>query len=160
MSAQPVEEVRGEGPAQPEDSGPHGGPGDDMLHDPPVVEVRRNAVTSALLGAASSAVAIAYLWRAAESGQVLDWVLCVTLGLFATVFLHSLLDARTPLLVADEMGIRIRLGTTWRGLPWEAIERVVVRPRRGVSETARWWCSWSTSPGPSRGSRGGAAATP
>ncbi len=136
MSAQPVEEVDGvdsvDGEA-PGDVESRGGPGDDALREPPHVEVRRNAVASAVLGAAASAVGIAYLWRAAEVGQVLDWVLCGALALLATVFLHSLLDARTPLLIADEMGIRIRLGTTWRGLPWEAIERVVVRPRRGIA---------------------------
>jgi cytoskeleton protein RodZ len=103
------------------------------LNEPLQVEVRRNGLVSALLGATASAVSIAYLWRAAESGHVLDWVLCAALGVFAVVFLHSLLDARTPLLVADELGVRIRLGTTWRGLPWEGIERVVVQPRRGLA---------------------------
>ena len=106
--------------------------GQQDLSAPLQVEVRRNAVVSAVLGAAASAIAIAYLWRAAETGHVVDWALCGILGLVGAVFLHSLLDARTPLLVADEMGVRIRLGTTWRGLPWEAIERVVVRPRRGL----------------------------
>jgi cytoskeleton protein RodZ len=127
MSAQPVERLHD---ADGEEGEGHRH-GEDTLDAPPQVEVRRNAVVSAVLGAAASAIAIAYLWRAAESGFVLDWLLCGVLGLFAAVFLHSLLDARTPLLVADEMGVRIRLGTTWRGLPWDAIERVVVRPRRG-----------------------------
>jgi cytoskeletal protein RodZ len=35
------------------------------------------------------------------------------------------------------MGVRIRLGTQWRGLPWEAIDRVMVRPRRGVLHDGR-----------------------
>jgi cytoskeleton protein RodZ len=113
------------------DAGQESGHDESTLRDPVQVEVRRNAVVSALLGAAASAIAIAYLWRAAETGHVIDWVLCGALGALGAVFLHSLLDARTPLLVADELGVRIRLGTTWRGLPWEGIERVVVRPRRG-----------------------------
>ena len=126
MSAQPVE--MHEAPADGDDVDQ----GDVLLQEPLQVEVRRNAVVSALLGAAASAIAIAYLWRAAETGNVIDWVLCGALGVLGAVFLHSLLDARTPLLVADEMGVRIRLATTWRGLPWDAIERVVVRPRRGL----------------------------
>ncbi len=128
MSAQPVEklpEVDGGESADDERGQQH-------LSAPMQVEVRRNAVVSAILGAAASAIAIAYLWRAAETGHVVDWALCGVLGLVGAVFLHSLLDARTPLLVADELGVRIRLGTTWRGLPWDAIERVVVRPRRGL----------------------------
>jgi hypothetical protein len=59
------------------------------------------------------------------------------MGLMAAGFLRSLLDSRTPLLVADEMGVRIRLGAQWRGLPWEAIDRVLVKPRRGLLRDGR-----------------------
>src|SRR5688572_22859437 len=75
----------------------------------PVV-VRRNAALAAAIGAAASAIAIAYLWRAIQSGAVLDWVLCLVIALVAGFHLKSLLDARTPLAVADELGVRIRLG--------------------------------------------------
>ena len=95
------------------------------------VVVRRNAGLAALVGAAASAVAIAYLWRATESGALLDWVLCLALAVVAGAYLATLVDARTPLLVADELGVRIRLGHQWRGLPWDAVETVAVRPPRG-----------------------------
>src|SRR5690349_20968682 len=109
MSAQPVETHDID---STEDDGGSGlGHDDRTLQEPVQVEVRRNGLVSALLGMAASAIAIAYLWRAAESGFVLDWVLCGVMGLLAAVFLHSLLDGRTPLLVADELGVRIRLGT-------------------------------------------------
>src|SRR3954447_13136074 len=101
------------------------------------VEVRRNAGVSAVVGAAASAVAIAYLWRAAGSGAVLDWALCALMAALAVVFLRGLFDARTPLLVVDELGVRIRLAEHWRGLPWEAIENVVVKPRRGIVHDGR-----------------------
>src|SRR3954452_8664955 len=114
---------------------------DDGNRDAPVaadqVEVRRNAAVSVVIGAAASAIAIAYLWRAVGSGAPLDWLLCLVMGAMAVGFLRSLLDSRTPLLVADEMGVRIRLGTQWRGLPWEAIDRVMVRPRRGILQDGR-----------------------
>lgn len=96
----------------------------------PVV-VRRNAGLAALIGAAASAIAIAYLWRATQTGSAVDWLLCLVLTGIAAAYLVALVDSRTPLLVADDLGVRIRLGSQWRGLPWEALGRVLVRPRRG-----------------------------
>lgn len=107
------------------------GLGEPVGADPSVV-VRRRAGVSALVGVAASAVSIAYLWRAADSGSATDWLLCVLLGLLAVAYFATLLDARTPLLVADELGVRIRLGRQWRGLPWAAVTRVEVAPRRGA----------------------------
>ena len=97
----------------------------------PVV-VRRNAGLAALIGAAASAIAIAYLWRATQTGSVVDWLLFLVLAGIAATYLVALVDSRTPLLVADDLGVRIRLGSQWRGLPWAALGRVLVRPRRGL----------------------------
>ena len=133
MSAQPVE-VDLDKDAHPD------GAGDDdqqLVTAPDQVEVRRNAAVSAVVGVAASAIAIAYLWRAADGGTFLDWLLCLVLGAIAVTFFRSLLDARLPLLVADEMGVRVRLGRQWRGLPWEAIDSVVVKPRRGLLHDGR-----------------------
>ncbi len=102
----------------------------------PVV-VRRHAGVAALVGGAASAVAIAYLWRASETAAVLDWAIFGVMGILAAVYLASLVDSRTPLLVADDLGVRIRLGDEWRGLPWEAIGQVVVHPRRGLLRDGR-----------------------
>ena len=128
MSAQPVEKV-----ADDEQQGPD----NELTTAPDAVEVRRNATVSVIIGAAASAIAIAYLWRAVATGAPLDWLLCLAMGAMAVVFLRSLLDSRTPLLVCDEMGVRIRLGAQWRGLPWEAIDRVAVTPRRGLLHDGR-----------------------
>jgi hypothetical protein len=98
-----------------------------------VVEVRRRAGLAVALGAGASLVAVAYLARAAAGGGILDWALCLGLGLIGVVNLAALLDARTPLLVADDFGVRLRLGRTWVGLPWGGLEHVEHRPRRG------WW---------------------
>ncbi len=99
--------------------------------------VRRNAGLAAVIGAASSAIAIAYLWRAVDTGAVLDWALCVVLALIAGFYLTGLLDARTPLVVADHLGVRIRLGNQWRGLPWEAVASAEVHPRRSILHDGR-----------------------
>ncbi len=104
---------------------------------PEQIEVRHQAAVSALLGVATSAVAIAYLWRAASTGAAFDWLLCVTLAALSVGLFRNLLDARLPLLVADELGVRFRLGRQWRGLPWEAVDRIVVSPRRGVLRDGR-----------------------
>lgn len=118
-------------------AGPAHGPGDDsVLAGSPVV-VRRAAGPAAVIGAGASAIAIAYLWRAVETAALLDWTLCVVMALIAAAYLAALLDSRTPLVVADDLGVRIRLGQQWRGLPWEAVRSVEVFPRRSPVHDGR-----------------------
>jgi hypothetical protein len=104
---------------------------------PEPVEVRRNSGVAALVGALASAVAIAYLARASSTGAALDWVIAAAMGLLGIGHLVALVDARTPLLVADTQGVRIRLGRTWRGLPWGALREVQHLPRRGLFRDGR-----------------------
>lgn len=106
-------------------------PPERLTITPDVVEVRRNGGLSALVGAAACGVAIAYLARASETASALDWSLAVMMGLLGVGYLRSFVDARTPLLVADAQGVRIRLGRAWRGLPWSALSGVAVVPRTG-----------------------------
>ncbi|MGD9962139.1 helix-turn-helix domain-containing protein [Nocardioides sp.] len=101
------------------------------------VEVRRSSGVAAFVGAAASAVSIAYLSRAARTGAALDWALVVVMGLVAVTYLRAFVDARTPLLVADGLGVRIRLGRTWRGVPWGALAEARVEPRRGLLRDGR-----------------------
>ncbi|MGZ5418500.1 MAG: helix-turn-helix domain-containing protein [Nocardioides sp.] len=112
------------------------GADETLLAGTPVV-VRRNAGLAAVIGAAASGIAIAYLWRAVDTGAPLDWALCLVLALIAGFYLAGLLDARTPLVVADDLGVRIRLGNQWRGLPWDAVAAVEVRPRRSPLHDGR-----------------------
>ncbi|WP_151081971.1 helix-turn-helix domain-containing protein [Nocardioides cynanchi] len=105
--------------------------GEPVEHPDNVIEVRRRAGLAVALGAGASLVAVAYLARAAAGGGVVDWALCVVLGLIGVGNLAALLDARTPLLVADDFGVRLRLGRTWVGMPWAGLESVEHRPRRG-----------------------------
>lgn len=114
------------------------GDGRDVLGvTPDAVEVRRRAGVAAGVGLTASAVAIAYLARATQSGSALDWAFVVVMGLLGGYWLAGLVDARTPLLVADVQGIRIRLGRTWRGLPWTAVHHVEHLPRRGPLHDGR-----------------------
>jgi hypothetical protein len=100
---------------------------------PTTVEVRRRPGIAAALGSGASLVAVAYLARAAGGGGVLDWVVAFVLGLVGVANLAALLDARTPLVVADDLGVRLRLGRTWVGLPWGGLHEVEHEARRG------WW---------------------
>ncbi len=152
MSAQPIEGVRpldvapvgpapevstpaGAAPGSPDpDAGPGASaPGSEHPHPEPArsFDVRPNPAVSAVIGALAAAVGTAYLWRAVGNGALVDWALCLLLGAIAVAFLRSLLDSRTPLVVADELGVRVRLGAQWRAMPWDAVDRVVVTPRRG-----------------------------
>lgn len=104
---------------------------------PDTVEVRRRAVVPAAVGAVACAVAIAYLARAGGSGSWLDWALCLVMAALGVGNLLAVLDARTPLLVADAHGVRVRLGRTWRGMPWQDLEEIEHTPRRGVFHDGR-----------------------
>jgi cytoskeleton protein RodZ len=135
VSAMPHEHEDGHGGGHDPDGSPEDG-GQSAPAGAPVV-VRRNAGLAALIGAAASAIAIAYLWRATDTGAVLDWVLCLVMAVIAGFYLSTLVDARTPLVVADDLGVRIRLGSQWRGLPWDAVREVVVQSRRGLLRDGR-----------------------
>ena len=104
---------------------------------PDPVEIRRNGGLAALVGGIASAVGIAYLARATGSGAWLDWLLFLVMGGLGVSYLVAFVDARTPLLVADTQGVRIRLGRTWRGMPWGALAHVEHTPRRGPLRDGR-----------------------
>lgn len=120
-----------------DETGQGSGHGDVLSVAPDVVEVRRHAGVAAGVGLTASAVAIAYLGRATQSGSALDWAFVVAMGLLGVYWLIGLVDSRTPLLVADAQGIRIRLGRTWRGLPWTAVHHVEHTPRRDLLRDGR-----------------------
>lgn len=97
----------------------------------PSVEVRRRAGLLAVVGVLAAGLSLAYLDRAMGSGSALDWALMAVLALIGATHLIGLVDARTPLLVADATGARVRSGRTWTGVVWADVERVEHTPRRG-----------------------------
>ena len=102
------------------------------------VEVRRDGPLAAVIGIGAAALAIAYLARASGSdGGWLDWVLMAVLGGIAALYLTSFLDARAPLLLADQQGIRMRSGRSWRGVAWTEVDRIEHLPRSGLLRDGR-----------------------
>jgi cytoskeleton protein RodZ len=102
--------------------------------DVPTVEVRRRASLAALVGIVAAGVATAYLTRAIDTGGAASWAVFGLMAVVAVAFLSALVDARTPLLVADDHGIRIRLGRSWAGLTWGSLLRVEVVPQHGLRD--------------------------
>ena len=95
----------------------------DLADDHDVVAIRRNAWLSGAVGGLSALLGMAYLVRG--SGPV-DVLVGIVLLVLAAVHASALVAAQTPVLVADEHGIRLRIGPTWRGLPWDSVRQVVV----------------------------------
>lgn len=101
------------------------------------VTVRRNAGLAGAIGGVAAVVAILYLSRASGSGAWLDWALCLGMGAVAAAWLQAFVDARTPLLVADAHGLRVRQGRAWHGMPWDAVEALEHLPRTSVLRDGR-----------------------
>ena len=102
-----------------------------------LVEVRRNGGLALAVGAVASVVAILYLSRATGTGAWLDWLLCALMAVLAAAYLQAFVDARTPLLVADRQGLRLRRGRSWQGMPWADVEALEHLPRAGVLRDGR-----------------------
>lgn len=101
------------------------------------VSISRNAKVAAIASGVTGLVAAAYFVRAAGTGGAVDWLVFAVLAALTLAHLHALRDARTPLLVADEQGVRIRSGRTWRGMPWADLDEVEHLPRRGLLRDGR-----------------------
>ena len=69
----------------------------------------------------------------AATMQGVDWLwapagVLFVLGLIA---LPGIIDAQTPILVADRYGVRLHQGDNWVGLLWREIAEIVVEPGGG-----------------------------
>jgi len=96
-----------------------------------VLEVRRSAGVLALVAVGAGVLAIAYAVRAA-GGSPLLWLVAGLLGGVALLAARGWFDARSPLLVADSLGVRVRHGDAWRGFPWADVDHVVLAEPRGL----------------------------
>jgi cytoskeleton protein RodZ len=96
------------------------------------IEVRRNVALSASVGGFSALLTVAFAVRAFSGGSTLDWLSFGVLALVTVAHVASLVDGRAPLLVADDHGVRLRHGATWRGIAWPEIDCLEHLPRRGL----------------------------
>lgn len=99
-----------------------------------MVAVHRNVVLSGVVGGVALLFGGAFLARA---GSAFDVLVGLVLVLVAVVNLPAVASARTPVLVADDYGIRLRVGLAWRGLPWTAIRQLVVEDPASVLREGR-----------------------
>ena len=115
------------------------------LHDPspdvglnvaPFVILRRTGLyivlTVAALLIAAAFGALAYFYD--------DWMLAIPAAFFVVLGLITLPgvgDARTPLFVADDHGVRMRHQHGWIGLLWSELGEIRVEPRVGLRHDAR-----------------------
>ncbi len=113
---------------------PSDAPSDDR--EPVLLHRRRGALL--LVGVAAAAVALAYAWRAiAGGGGAFAAALAIALLPVAALHLAAWWDARVPLLVADETGIRLRTGAAWVGLRWDQVRDVRLAAARLPRRDAR-----------------------
>lgn len=91
------------------------------------VSVRQDARTAAVVALLSAALTVAWFARALGTADPFDWLWCLVPAAVGVVQLLVVRDARSPMLVADELGVRVRRGHTWHGVQWEAVDRVEVR---------------------------------
>jgi cytoskeleton protein RodZ len=94
------------------------------------IQIVRNGRLALVIGGLAGLVALAFL---ARRDGVLDLVLGLVLAAIAGYQLWTAWDARVAVLVADEHGVRVRLGRVWQGIPWRDLDEVEHLPRRS------WW---------------------
>lgn len=101
-------------------------------------EVRRRGILYAGLGLLALALAVLVGWRAVGTpDQWWLWIVVAALGLIALVHLIGALDARTPLFVADDYGVRLRDGKGWAGIMWGDMGDIRVEAREGIRHDPR-----------------------
>jgi len=93
--------------------------------DEGVIQIRRNIRVAVVIGVFALIVAVMFLLRGGLLGDVVGLVLLmIAAGHLATAW-----DGRVPLVLVDEQGVRLRLGRTWRGLPWSQVDEIEHTPR-------------------------------
>ncbi|WP_445257511.1 RodZ domain-containing protein [Nocardioides aurantiacus] len=95
--------------------------------EPTGVSVRQDARTAAVVALLAAVLTVAWFARALGTADPLDWLWCLVPAAVGLLQLLVVRDARSPMLVADELGVRVRRGHTWHGVQWPDVDRVEVR---------------------------------
>ena len=96
------------------------------------ITVRRNVALAGTVGGLATILAIAFAVRAVGGGSTLDWLSLGVLCIVALGHLAALVDARAPLMVVDDHGVRVRDGARWQGVAWSDVECLEHLPRRSL----------------------------
>jgi len=83
------------------------------------------------------AVAGGFGWLAVDRQEPLYVLPAAVLVVVAATYLRGLRDARTPLFVADDHGVRLRAAEGWVGLLWSEMGEIRVERREGVRHDPR-----------------------
>ncbi|MCD9198411.1 hypothetical protein [Aeromicrobium wangtongii] len=100
-------------------------------------EIHRRAGLYLLLALASLALAGGFAWVARDRELPLLLIPAVLFLALGLNHLRGLPDARTPLFVADDYGVRLRAGEGWVGLLWSEMGEIKVERREGVRHEPR-----------------------
>ncbi len=98
------------------------------------VVIRRRAGLMAFIAVVAVVFGAAYLWRFIQTQSGAALALGLLLGVVAVAHALAWGDARTPLLVADDLGLRVRLGGDWTGLTWDLIDTIEVDERGRLTD--------------------------
>ena len=104
---------------------------------PEPYEIRKRASLFLLLALLCFGLAAAFAWLAYDRDNALLWVPAGVLALFGLGNLHGVNDARTPLFVADDHGVRLRDRDGWVGLLWSEMGEIRVERRAGIRHDPR-----------------------
>ena len=99
---------------------------------PEPFEIRRRTGLYLLLAVACFLVAAGYGWLAYDREKPLLWIFTAVFLAIGLTHLRGLRDARTPLFVADDHGVRMRAREGWVGLLWREMGEIKVEPRIGL----------------------------
>ncbi len=100
-------------------------------------EIRRRTALFALLGVLCLGLAAGFGWLAYDREEPLLWAPVVVLALLGLVHLRGTHDARSPLFVADDHGVRLRGRHGWVGLLWSEMAEIRVERRAGIRHDPR-----------------------
>lgn len=111
----------------------HPVPDHGAIEPKPAYEVHRRGLLFVALGVLCLALAAAFALLAAEGEGPRWWYAPAgVLAVLGLVHLRATADARTPVLVADDLGLRLRQRRAWVGLPWQEVGDLRVEGRHGV----------------------------
>ncbi|KAA1376471.1 hypothetical protein [Aeromicrobium fastidiosum] len=100
-------------------------------------EIRRRTGLYLVLVLLCLALAGGFGWLALDRREPLHGVIAGVLLVLGLNLARGLRDARTPLFVADDHGVRLRGERGWVGLLWSELGEIKVEPREGVRHDPR-----------------------